>query len=181
MDPQKVQAIVNWKTPTCVKDIQAFIGFANFYRRFVQAFSKVVAPLIALIQKDVPFKWTEDCQKAFDLLKQRFTTAPILAHFDPSKEIIVETDASDWVSAGILSQYSVDNILCPVAFFSKKHSAQEVNYEIYNKELLVIICAFEEWRPELEGSAFPIKVITVMVVYWTSVIQALYWLYYLMC
>ena len=83
-----------------------------------------------------------------------------MAHFDPSKEIIVETDASDWVSAGILSQYSVDNILCPVAFFSKKHSAQEVNYEIYNKELLVIICAFEEWRPELEGSAFPIKVIT---------------------
>ncbi|SLM41524.1 reverse transcriptase domain protein [Lasallia pustulata] len=110
-----------------------------------EAFSKVVAPLIALVQKDVPFQWTEDCQKAFDLLKKRFTTAPILAHFDPTKEIIVEIDASDWVSAGILSQYSIDNILRPVAFFSKKHSAQEVNYEIYYKELLAIICAFEEW------------------------------------
>ncbi|SLM34769.1 retrotransposon nucleocapsid protein [Lasallia pustulata] len=98
--------------------------------------------------------------KAFDLLKKQFTTAPILAHFDPIKEIIVETDASDWVSAGILSQYSIDNILRPVAFFSKKHSAQEVNYKIYDKELLAIIRAFEEWRPELEGSAFPIKVIT---------------------
>ncbi|SLM41551.1 retrotransposon nucleocapsid protein [Lasallia pustulata] len=122
--------------------------------------SKIVAPLIALVRKDVPFQWTEDCQKAFDLLKKRFTTASILAHFDPTKEIIVETDASDWVSAGILSQYSIDNILCPVAFFSKKHSAQEVNYKIYDKELLAIIRAFEEWRPELEGNAFPIKVIT---------------------
>ncbi|SLM38653.1 retrotransposon nucleocapsid protein [Lasallia pustulata] len=160
MDPQKVQAVVDWKIPTCVKDIQAFIGFANFYQRFVQAFSKVVAPLIALVRKDVPFEWIEDCQKAFDLLKKQVTTAPILAHFDPTKEIIVETDASDWVSAGIPSQYSVDNILRPVAFFSKKHSAQEVNYKIYDKELLAVICAFEEWQPELEGSAFPIKVIT---------------------
>ncbi|SLM40537.1 retrotransposon nucleocapsid protein [Lasallia pustulata] len=160
MDPQKAQAVVDWETPTCVKDIQAFIGFANFYQRFVQAFSKVVAPLIALVQKDVLFQWTEDCQKAYDLLKKWFTTAPILAHFDPTKEIIVETHASDWVSAGILSQYSVNNILRPVAFFSKKRSAQEVNYKIYDKELLAIIRAFEEWQPELEGSAFPIKVIT---------------------
>ncbi|SLM40157.1 retrotransposon nucleocapsid protein [Lasallia pustulata] len=160
MDPQKLQAVVDWETPTCVKDIQAFISFANFYQRSIQAFSKVVAPLIALVQKDVPFQWTEDCQKAFDLLKKRFTTAPILAYFDPTKEIIVEIDASDWVSARILSQYSVDNIFHPVAFFSKKHSAQEVNYNIYDKELLAIICAFEEWQPELEGSAFPIKVIT---------------------
>ena len=60
---------------------------------------------------------------------------------------------SDWVFTEILSQYSDDNILHPVTFFSKKHSVQEVNYEIYDKELLIIICAFEEWRPELEGSA----------------------------
>ena len=151
---------MNWETPTCVKDIQAFIGFTNFYWRFVQGFSKVVASLIALVRKDILFKWIEECQKFFKLLKERFTTALILVHFDSTKEIIVKTDASDWVSTEILSQYSDDNILCPVAFFSKKHSVQEVNYEIYDKELLVIICAFEEWWPELEGSAFPLKIIT---------------------
>ena len=95
-------------------------------------------------RKDVLFKWTEECQKSFELLKERFTTALILAHFDSTKEIIVKTDASDWVFTEILSQYSDDNILRPVTFFSKKHSVQEVNYEIYDKELLIIICAFEE-------------------------------------
>ena len=93
---------MNWETSTCVKDIQAFIGFANFYWRFVQGFSKVVAPLIALVRKDVLFKWTEECQKSFKLLKERFTTALILAHFDSTKEIIVKTDASDWVFTEIL-------------------------------------------------------------------------------
>ena len=81
-------------------------------------------------------------------------------HFDSTKEIIVKTDASDWVFTGILSQYSDDNILRPVAFFSKKHSVQEVNYEIYDKELLAFICAFKEWWSELKGSAFSLKVIT---------------------
>ena len=160
MNSQKVQAVVNWETSTCVKDIQIFIGFINFYQHFVQRFSKVVASLIVLVRKDVLFKWTEECQKFFKLLKKRFTTALILAHFDSIKEIIVKTDTSDWVSAEILSQYSDDNILCPVTFFSKKHSVQEVNYEIYDKKLLAIICAFKEWRPELEGSAFSLKVIT---------------------
>ena len=126
----------------------------------MQGFSKVVTSLIVLVRKDVLFKWTEECQKSFKLLKKRFTTALISAHFDSIKEIIVKTDVSDWVFTEILSQYSDNNILHPVTFFSKKHSVQEVNYEIYDKELLAIICAFEEWRPELEGSAFSLKVIT---------------------
>ena len=94
---------MNWETPTCVKDIQAFIGFTNFYQRFVQGFSKVVTSLIALVRKDVLFKWTEECQKFFKLLKERFTTASILVNFDSTKEIIVETDTSDWVFTEILS------------------------------------------------------------------------------
>ena len=160
MNSQKVQAVVNWETSTCVKDIQIFIGFTNFYQHFVQGFFKVVTSLIALVRKDVLFKWTEECQKFFELLKERFTTALILAHFDSTKEIIVKTDTSDWVFIEILSQYSDDNILHSVAFFSKKHSVQEVNYEIYNKELLAIICTFKEWQSELKGSAFSLKVIT---------------------
>jgi hypothetical protein len=77
-------------------------------------------------------------------------------YFNYEKEVIVETDASDHVSAGILSQYDDDGVLRPVAFFSKKHFPQEVNYEIYGKELLAIIRAFEKWRPEFERTAFPI-------------------------
>jgi hypothetical protein len=95
----------------------------------------------------------EKMEAAFQALKQTFTTAPILCHFDPEKLIIVETDASDYVSAGILSQHNEEGKLHPVAFFSKKHSPTEYNYEIYDQELLAIIRTFEEWCPELEGAA----------------------------
>ncbi|RAQ93876.1 retrotransposon nucleocapsid protein [Stemphylium lycopersici] len=138
----------------------AFIGFSNFYRRFIRDFSKIIAPLVALTRKGVEFAWSSDCKKAFDCLKAAFTKAPILAPFDWEREIILETDASDYVSAGVLSQYGDDKILRPVAFFSKKHSTTECNYEIYDKELLAIVRCFEEWRPELEGTPSPIKVIT---------------------
>jgi hypothetical protein len=77
------------------------------------------------------------------------TSAPVLAQIDLDHDVIVETNASDYVSAGVLSQYDDDGILHPVAYFSKKHSPAECNYEIYDKELMAIVCTFEEWRPEL--------------------------------
>jgi transposase InsO family protein len=160
MDPEKIKAVIDWETPTRLTDVQAFIGFGNFYRRFIRDFSKIIAPLVRLTKKGVAFVWDAACQKAFTELKEAFTSAPVLAPFDWNKPIIVETDASDYVSAGVLSQYGDDGILRPVAFFSKKHSVAECNYEIYDKELLAIIRCFEEWRPELEGAASPIKVIT---------------------
>ena len=163
IDPHKVSAVQQWNTPMCVQDLQAFIGFANFYRQFIHGFLSIVASMIATVKKDARknFEWTSACQKAFDLLKQRFTTAPILAHFDYEKECIVETDASDNVSAGVLSQYNNENgKLHPVAFFSRKHSPQEINYEIYDKELLAIIKAFEEWQLMLKGAGLLIKILT---------------------
>lgn len=160
MDPAKVAAVREWETPKCVRDVQSFIGFANFYRRFVKDFSKLSAPMQRLVRKDVPFLWSSECERAFQELKNRFCSAPILMRFDPDKKILVETDASDYVSAGVLSQRDNEGILRPVAFFSKKHSAAECNYEIYDKELLAIVRAFEEWRPELEGSAVPIEVLS---------------------
>ena len=93
-------------------------------------------------------------------MKDAFTSAPILLHFNPEKQCIVETDASDYVSAGILSQYDDDNVLHPDAFFSKKHSPAECNYEIYDKELMAIIRSFEEWRSELESSPHIIQVLS---------------------
>jgi hypothetical protein len=160
MDPTKIETIQNWEAPTCLTDVQAFVGFSNFYRRFIRDFSKIIAPMVALTKKGVKFNWNEACQRAFVRLKRAFTEAPVLAPFDWEKEIILETDASDYVSAGVLSQYGDDAVLRPVAFFSKKHSLTECNYEIYDKELLAIIRCFEEWRPELEGTSSPIKVIT---------------------
>ena len=104
--------------------------------------------------------WGPEQQAAFDLLKKAFTSAPILRHFDYDREIIVETDASNYVSAGILSQYDDGGVLHPVVFYSKKHSPVECNYEIYHKELLAIVWTFEEWRPHLEGLRHPIQVLS---------------------
>ena len=116
--------------------------------------------LINLTKKNAPFNWTQSCKDAFQLLKNTIASAPTLRPFDWTKQVVVETDASDFVSAGVLSQYDDENVLRPVAFFSKKHSSVECNYEIYDKELLAIICCFEEWRPELEGSENPILVLS---------------------
>ena len=162
MDPAKVEAIQNWSTPTCVKDVRAFIGFCNFYRRFVLNFSRVASPLNALTKKDAPtlFGWTAECEKVFLELKQRVCEALILRHFDPNEQCFVETDSSNYVNAGVLSQPDGNGILHPVAYFSRRMSPAECNYEIYDKELLAIIRCFKEWKPELESTGLPVKVLT---------------------
>jgi hypothetical protein len=160
MDPEKVKTIIEWKTPRSATDVLRFNGFCNFYRRFIRNYSKVVTPLINLTKKNAPFNWTQACEEAFELLKNTVASAPTLKPFDWTKEAVVETDASDFVSAGVLSQHDDEGILRPVAFFSKKHTSVECNYEIYDKELLAIVRCFEEWRPELEGSETPIKVLS---------------------
>jgi len=174
MDPEKVSAILDWQTPQSVGDVQSFVGFASFYRRFIQNFSKRTKLLSDMTKGEAyktasgkrkmrynPFVWTQDCQKAFEDIKSAFQDAPVLAHFDPEKETWIETDSSDFVSAGILSQMH-NGILRPVAFFSKKLSPTECNYMIYDKELLAIIRSFETWRPEATSIApeNPIKVFT---------------------
>ena len=97
---------------------------------------------------------------AFEELKEHFITAPILAHFDYDRDVIIETDASDYVSAGVLSQHDDDGILHPVAFFSTKHSPADCNYKIYDKELMAVVRAFEHWRAELQSVENPIQVLS---------------------
>src|SRR5260370_39060007 len=92
-------------------------------------------------------------------MKASFAEDGLLTRFDPELECVVETDASDFVTAGVLSQ-THDGVLRPVAFFSRKMSPAEVNYEIYDKEMLAIIDAFEKWRPELVGTESPVRVLT---------------------
>ena len=106
------------------------------------------------------WKWDPEQQVAFTQLKEAFTSAPILRRFDFEQDVIVETDASDYVSAAVLSQYNDDGVLHPVAYFPKKHSPVECNYEIYDKVLMAIIRCFEEWRVELQSVINPIKVLS---------------------
>ena len=160
MQPEKIEAVQRWEKPRNLTDVCSFVGFANFYRRFIHSFSSTVHPLTELTRKGIRFHWDKEQQLAFEELKHRFTTAPILMHFDFDKDVIVETDASDYVSAGVLSQYGEDGILHPVAFFSTKHSLAESNYEIYDKELMAIVWAFEHWQAELQSVENPIKVLS---------------------
>ncbi|KAL2886492.1 Transposon Tf2-6 polyprotein [Ceratocystis lukuohia] len=99
MDPAKVTTVRNWPTPKSLTDTQAFLGFGNFYRRFIGDFSSLVAPLTRLTKKDVPFLWDSTCESAFQTLKDRFSSVPILADFDWDKDVILEADASDYVLA----------------------------------------------------------------------------------
>ncbi|KAI1000182.1 hypothetical protein K3495_g8016 [Podosphaera aphanis] len=106
------------------------------------------------------YRWGSDEQSAFDSLKKSLTSAPTLAFFDYNKQIVLETDASDWASGGVLSQYDDNKVLRPVAYFSSKHNAAECNYEIYDTELLAIIKCLEEWHPEFQGTQNSFKVLT---------------------
>ena len=161
MDPEKVAVIRGWDVPRSLQDLQRFLGFANFYRRFIKGFSSIARPLTALTGRDNwPGQLTAEAEAAFHQLKNAFGTAPILAYYDSQKRTVLEADASDWASGGVLSQYDSAGLLHPVAFFSAKHSPAECNYEIYDKELLAIVKAFEEWRPELQGTEEPVEVIT---------------------
>ncbi|SLM35306.1 hypothetical protein LPUS_04492 [Lasallia pustulata] len=118
---------------------KAFIGFCNFYHLFIKGFSKIVD---------------------FELLKQRVVTASVLQHLDQTQKAILETDSSNHVNAGVLSQYDDDEVLHPIAFYSKNMVPAECNYEIYDKALLAIICCLEHWCLELEATELPVEIFT---------------------
>ena len=159
MSDDKVKIILDWPTPRKVKDVQSFLGFANFYRRFIPFYSDIVTPLTRLTRKDAPWNWTTKCQESFDLLKKSFTSAPALVQWDPNAQIVVETDASDYALGCILS-IVVDDEVHPVAFHSRTFHAPELNYDVHDKELLAIFEAFKTWRHYLEGAPLPIDVVT---------------------
>jgi hypothetical protein len=139
IDPAKVSAILEWKAPTCVKDIRSFLGFANFYRQFIRDNSELIRPLTDLTKKRIKFVWSKAANEAFEQLKQMFTTDPILVQFHPERGTVVETDSSRYVVGGVMSQYDDKGFLRTCAYFSRKNTPAECNYEIHNKELLAII------------------------------------------
>jgi len=160
MDPAKVAAIRDWPTPSSVSDVQCFLGFSNFYRRFVRKYSHIAAPLTALLKKNTNFAWTASAQAAFTELKLRFTSNPVLRHFQPDRPCVIETDASDKALGAVCSQRDRDGRLHPIAYYSRKLLPAELNYQIYDKELLAIVSAFKHWRHYLEFSPATTEVIT---------------------
>ena len=150
-DPDKQRAISEWKPPETVKGVQSFLGFANYYRTFIPEFAKISIPLADLTRKDTPFVWTHREQAAFQLLKQRFTQAPVLRDWDPDRPTYLEADCSGFAVGGVLSQEDSQKRRYAVAFFSQRLNSAECNYPIHDKELLAIIKCLKAWRGELRS------------------------------
>ncbi len=162
IDETKVRAVTEWPQPTTIKELQRFLGFANFYRRFICHYSMISDPLTSLL-KGNPSKltWTEESNTAFNTLKEKFTTAPILKHPEPNLPFVVEVEVSNCGIGAVLSQrHGQPGKLFPCEFFSRKLTAAERNYDVGNKELLPMKAAIEEWRHWLEGAIHPFQVIT---------------------
>ncbi len=162
MDQRKVEAVKNWPQPTTIKEMQRFLGFANFYRRFIAHYSQLAAPLTSLLRQKVKsLTWTPEAHRAFTQLKSAFCTAPALSHPDPNLRFVVEVDAATLGVGAVLSQWKGETpVLHPCAYFSRKLSPAEQNYDVGNRELLAIKLALEEWRHWLEGAQHPFVVIT---------------------
>ena len=135
MAPEKVQTICDWPEPCKVKDIQSFLGFANFYHRFIFNYSDIVVPLTRLTHKGAPWNFSEACHRSFNALKHAFTTAPVLTHFIPDVPITVETDAPDYAVTGILFITLNDGQIHSVVFYSRTLTAPELNYDTHDKKL----------------------------------------------
>jgi hypothetical protein len=170
MDRSRVATVEDWPTPTTFREVQVFLGFANFYRRFIKQYSKIVAPLTALSKgakngkKAGPLVWTECEEHAFRAVKAAFIGAPVLRHYDPAAELRMETDASAYAISAILSQklYAGEERAgwYPIAFWSRKLIPAECNYETHDGELLAIVEGFKQYRHYLEGAAHAVQVLT---------------------
>jgi len=159
MDPVKVAGVREWPILENRTDVQAFVGFVNFYRRFIQDFSTIARPLFDLTRSNQAWNWGTKEQEAFERLKMAVTTAPILASPQDSEPFCIEADSSDFASGAVLSQQLPgEDKWHPVAFYSKSLSPVERNYEIHDKEMFAIICTLEEWRHFLEGARHPVEI-----------------------
>ena len=145
MDPSKVQTIQDWPEPHKVKDVQSFLGFANFYHCFISNYSNIVILLTWLTCKGISWNFTDATRKSFQALKPVFISTPVLTHWVPNKPIIVETDASNYALGAILSTQTDSGEIHPMAFHSCTFSALELNYDTHDKELLAIFEAFHVW------------------------------------
>ena len=160
MDPTKLTGIKNWPTPMTIKQVRSFLGFGNYYWRFIKKFAHLARPLNNLLKKDAVFDWTKECQASFDLLKKWFSEEPILMMPNQTKPFQIETDTSKYASGAILTQTDMNGDRHPIAFLSKTFTETEWNYDVYDRELLAIIWALTEWRHYIQGSGHTTEVLS---------------------
>ena len=147
----KIAAVVGWKTPTCVKQVQSFLGLVNYYRRFIKGCSLIALPLTELTKKNVRFRWTESQRQAFQKLKSILTSSRVMAHPNPNKLFEIRIDASEKAIGGVLEQEGR-----PVAYISKVLNSAEQNYVTHEQEILALIIALQKWRVYLENKSFKV-------------------------
>ena len=146
VDPQKIEAIVNWKLPMNVSEVCSFLGLAGYYRKFVEGFSKIATTLTNLLKKDQKFEWSDTCQHSFMELRQRLTTAPVLALPSGKDGYVVYSDASRQGLGCVLMQ---DGRVIAYAFYQLKKNEQ--NYPTHDLELAAVVFALKIWRHYLYG------------------------------
>src|SRR5712692_795468 len=147
MDPKKVVVVMDWPVPKKKKDIQAFLGFCNFYRQFIKDFGKITKPLMSLTGNK-EFQWGIPQQLAYEGLKEAVAVETVLFIPQDGGKFRLEADASNYAMGAVLLQY-IDRKWRPVAFMSKSFNEVEQNYEIHDKEMLAIMIALDEWRQYL--------------------------------
>jgi len=159
IDKEKLSGVLEWPVLTKVKQVQAFLGFVNFYHRFIENFAKMSKPLSDLTKKNSIWTWGKEQQNTFEVLKKAFTTALVLRIPNDKDLFKLSTDASDFATGAVLSQKDMQtNLWYPVAFFSKSLDVHERNYKIYDKELLAVIWGLEKYKYYLEGHPYKVKI-----------------------
>jgi len=146
-ESSKIEAVKSWPKPQSVTQVQQFLGFCNFYRRYVKNFSRIAEPLYALTRKTTTgFSWSAKCNAAFELLKQKLCTAPVLLvpTTGPSSQFVVTTDASKYALGAVLLQKDETGKLRPCAYYAKTLKPEQTPYPTYDLEMLAVVCAVQE-------------------------------------
>ncbi|KAL1549191.1 hypothetical protein AAHA92_17323 [Salvia divinorum] len=151
VDPTKVDVIAKLPYPTNQKEVRGFLGHAGFYRRFIRDFAKIAQPLTRLLQNEVEFDFDQSCKNAFQLLKEKLVTAPIIRSPDWNLPFEIMCDASDLAVGAVLGQ-KVDGKSYVIFYASKTLNQAQRNYDTTEKEMLAVVYSFEKFRPYLLGS-----------------------------
>ena len=155
-DKKKIEAVLNWPTPRNLKEVRSYIGLCSYYRKFVKDFAGIAEPLHALTRKGVKWNWTSDCQEAFEELKRRLTSTPIMALPQDGGIYVLDTDASKCHIGAVLSIVT-DGEERVLAYGSRLYSRAETNYCVTRKELLAVVYFTKLYKQYLLGRHFKLR------------------------